>query len=70
MAYGHNLFLFEYFILLHVCILKKEISQGFSQTLLTQGPLSQGFLSQPGLSQTGFSQPDFSQVCYHFRSNF
>jgi len=35
-----------------------DISQGFSQNLLTQGPLSQGFLSQPGLSQA-----EFSQVC-------
>ena len=36
----------------------QDISQGFSQNLLTQGPLSQGFLSQPGLSQA-----EFSQVC-------
>ena len=40
----------------------QDISQNFSQSLLTQGPLSQGFLSQPGLSQNGLSQAEFSQV--------
>ena len=40
----------------------KDISQGFSQNLLTQGPLSQAFLSQQGFSQMGLSQAEFSQV--------
>lgn len=44
----------------------QDISQGFSQNLLTQGPLSQGFLSQTGLSQAEFSQDS----CYleHYQS--
>ena len=48
----------------------QEISQGFSQNLLTQGPLSQGFLSQQGLSQIGLSQAEFSQDNYleHYQS--
>jgi regulator of nonsense transcripts 1 len=44
----------------------QDISQGFSQSLLTQGPLSQGFLSQQGFSQMGLSQAEFSQVNKNF----
>lgn len=48
----------------------QDISQNFSQNLLTQGPLSQGFLSQAGLSQNGLSQTEFSQDSYleHYQS--
>ena len=48
----------------------QDISQNFSQNMLTQGPLSQGFLSQPGLSQNGLSQAEFSQDSYleHYQS--
>jgi hypothetical protein len=48
----------------------QETSQGYSQSMLTQGPLSQGFLSQQGLSQAGFSQAEYSQDSYleHFQS--
>lgn len=48
----------------------QDISQGFSQSLLTQGPLSQGFLSQQGFSQMGLSQAEFSQVNKRFYSRF
>ncbi len=43
----------------------QDISQNFSQNLLTQGPLSQAFLTQPGLSQNGLSQAEFTQVADH-----
>lgn len=43
----------------------QDISQGFSQNLLTQGPLSQGFLSQTGLSQAEFSQDSYLE---HYQS--
>lgn len=48
----------------------QDISQGFSQSVLTQGPLSQGFLSQQGLSQPGLSQAELSQVCDLYTSPF